>query len=93
MGVNKNKELKSQLLFSWIDDSELRYQLSLKVLASKNKRIESQKEISKTLGISLTKIKEIENGTCKDFNSINNYINYFSEHLIKIDNDRDKYRY
>ena len=29
------------------------------------------------------KIKEIEKGTCKDFNAINNYLNYFSEPIFE----------
>lgn len=75
------KKLESQLLFKWIDDVELKYQLSSKVVSAKEKRTETQKEVSKWLGIPLTKIKEIENGSCKDFNAINNYINYFGESL------------
>jgi len=49
----------------------------------KSTRKETQKDISKWTGISLTKVKEIENGTCKDFNSINNYINYLNNPLLK----------
>jgi len=78
----KNKELESQLLFTFINDLELRNQLIDKVVLSKLKRKESQKEVSNILNISLTKIKEIENGSCKDFNAINDYINYFGESLI-----------
>lgn len=81
--------MESQPFFNWIDDLELKSQLTEKVIASKNKRIETQKEVSITLQISLTKIKEIEKGTCKDFNAINNYINYFSESLI----NKNTYRY
>lgn len=71
-----------QLFFDWIDDLELKSQLHQKVNNIKIKRNESQKDVSKMLNISLTKIKEIENGKCKDFNAINNYINYFNEPLI-----------
>ena len=75
--------MKNQLFFNWIDDLELKNQLTQKVKASKSKRTtETQKEISETLEISLTKIKEIEKGICKDFNAINNYINYFSESIL-----------
>jgi predicted XRE-type DNA-binding protein len=76
--------LENELYFNWIDDLELRSQLTSKVKLSKAKRKQSQKEISELLEISLTKIKEIEKGTCKDFNSINNYINYFSEPILTI---------
>ena len=75
--------MKNQLFFNWIDDLELKNQLTHTVKASKSKRTtETQKEISETLEISLTKIKEIEKGICKDFNAINNYINYFSESIL-----------
>jgi predicted XRE-type DNA-binding protein len=80
--TKKITQLENQLYFNWIDDRELKTQLSIKVTNAKNKRTESQKEVSKTLEISLTKIKEIEKGTCKDFNAINNYLNYFSESLF-----------
>ena len=62
--------------FDWLDDNELKYQLIENIIRSKKLRKETQKEVSRVLNISLTKIKEIENGKCKDFNSINNYINY-----------------
>ena len=62
--------------FNWLDDTELKNQLIENVLRSKERRTETQKEVSKWVNISLTKVKEIENGTCKDFNAINNYINY-----------------
>ena len=78
--MNK-KESESKLLFSFVDSDRLRNQLIINVNRSKEKRKESQKLVSETLGISLTKIKEIEKGTCKDFNAINNYLNYFSESI------------
>ena len=62
--------------FSWLDDIELKNQLIENVLRAKERRTETQKEVSKWVNVSLTKIKEIENGSCKDFNAINNYINY-----------------
>ena len=73
------KKLENQLFFKWIDDLELKNQLTIKVNLSKEKREETQKYVAEMLNISLTKIKEIENGTCKDFNAINNYLNYFEE--------------
>jgi len=76
------KELEGQLLFSWIDDVGFRTRLSYCVNMCKSTRKETQKDISKWTGISLTKVKEIENGACKDFNSINNYINYLNSPLL-----------
>ena len=75
-------ELEYQLYFPFIDDIELRNQLTIRVKAAKSKRMQSQKWLSDVLEISLTKIKEIENGTCKDFNAINNYINFLGENMI-----------
>jgi predicted XRE-type DNA-binding protein len=74
--------LESKLYFSFIDDLELRNQLTIRVKAAKSKREQTQKWLSDILEISLTKIKEIENGTCKDFNAINNYINFLGENMI-----------
>jgi hypothetical protein len=64
--------------FTWLSDNELRNQLIENVLRAKElrKSTHTQKEVSQIISPSLTKIKEIENGTCKDFNAINNYINY-----------------
>lgn len=78
----KTKESESQLFFNWIDDLELKIRLTKKVKEGVSNRLGTQKEMSSYLGISLTKFKEIENGKCKDFNAINNYINYFSEPLF-----------
>ncbi|MFI1771013.1 hypothetical protein [Thalassobellus citreus] len=80
--INNTREFKTQLFFKWIDDLELKTQLTLKVKTSKEARTETQKELSEMLDISLTKIKEIENGKCKDFNAINNYLNYNNQSLI-----------
>lgn len=78
----KTYKFKNQLFFTWIDDLEFKTQLTNCVKKAKERREETQLEVSNILNISLTKIKEIENGTCKDFNAINNYINYFGESLI-----------
>ena len=78
--MNNNTEcLEYQLYFKWIDDIELKTQLTEKVITCKEKRFETQKEISIMINISLTKVKEIEKGTCKDFNAINKYLNYLNE--------------
>ena len=77
-----NKRLECQLFFKWIDDYELKTELTKRVIESKTSRNETQKEVSNWTGISLTKVKEIEKGTCKDFNSINNYLNYFGNPIL-----------
>ena len=74
----KLQEPKTELYYNWIDELELKIRLTEKVKLIKSRRKESQKEISKWTDIPLTKIKQIENGTCVDFNAINNYINYLS---------------
>ncbi|WP_271407435.1 hypothetical protein [Tenacibaculum soleae] len=79
----KKEESTSQLYFSFLDCERLRSQLTINVKKSVAKRKESQKVVSETLQIALTKIKEIEKGTCKDFNAINNYLNYFSEPIFE----------
>lgn len=75
--------MKNELFFTWLEEDKLRNQLILKVkLARLNRTLETQKEVAEILEISLTKVKEIENGKCKDFNAINNYINYFGESIL-----------
>lgn len=71
--------MESELFFKWLSDIRLRNELDLCVRLSKKRRKESltQHDVANILNISLTKIKQIENGTCVDFNSINNYINFF----------------
>ena len=71
--------LELKLFYNWIDELELRSRLTCLVKEIKSSRKETQSEISKWTGISLTKVKEIENGSCRDFNAINNYINYFGK--------------
>lgn len=80
---NNSKKSESQLFFSFIDDIELRSRLTFLVKEARFKRNETQNEISKWIKVSLTKIKEIEKGTCKDFNAINNYLNYFGECMYR----------
>ena len=77
-----NQGLESKPFSQLITDERLRLRISYLVGLAKEKRKETQKEVSKWTGISLTKIKEIEKGTCKDFNSVNDYINYFGISLI-----------
>lgn len=71
--------MESELFFKWLSDIRLRNELDLCVRLSKKRRKESltQHDVANILNISLTKIKQIENVTCVDFNSINNYINFF----------------
>ena len=75
-------KLESELFFNWIECHRLRTRLTESVKKSKEKRSMSQRDVSEILEISLTKIKEIENGSCKDFNAINNYINYFGYSIV-----------
>lgn len=79
-----NNEFESELFFNWIDDLEFKTQLTICVKNARDKRksSETQNEVSKWIGVPLTKIKQIENGTCVDFNAINNYINYFKEGFL-----------
>jgi predicted XRE-type DNA-binding protein len=79
--MNYNQS-ETELYFKFIDCRRSRTRLTESVKKSKEKRKRSQKEISHDLQIALTKIKEIENGSCKDFNAINNYINFFGYGLI-----------
>jgi len=74
----KNKSLKTEQFFKWIDDECFRNELSDIIKSIKSSRKENQYEISKTTGIPLTKVKQIEKGTCVDFNAIINYVNYLS---------------
>lgn len=71
------KELESQPFFEWVDDKELRSQLSQRLIIAIKRRKEcfTQKDVSKYIDCSLTKVKEIESGKTEDFNSINNYFN------------------
>lgn len=77
-----NKKLTFQPLQSICDDEGLRIHLWNKVLQIKAGRKETQKQIAETLCTSLTKIKEIESGTIKDFNALNNYLNYMGNPLF-----------
>jgi hypothetical protein len=78
----KDKKIKNELFFNWIDDECFRNELSEIINEIKNNRKENQSEISKFTEIPLTKIKQIENGTCVDFNAIINYVNYLSSKRI-----------
>lgn len=73
---------ENKLFFNWIDHVKFKSELTRRVKKSKTIRVETQAELATTLEIPLTKIKQIENGSCKDFNAINNYLNYFSNSLI-----------
>jgi len=78
MMIKDTEQFKNELFYKWIDDIELRFKLSQCVREANVRRKESytQKEITEIVKIPLTKVKQIENGTCKDFNAINNYINF-----------------
>ena len=72
-----NKKLENELFYKWIDNQKFKSELTNKVKICKAKRFETQSQLAELLHISLTKIKQIENGRCKDFNAILAYINYF----------------
>ena len=76
--------MESELFFKWLSDIRLRNELDLCVRLSKKRRKESltQHDVADILNISLTKIKQIENGTCVEFNSINNYKNFFKFSIL-----------
>lgn len=73
--------MKNEPFFSFIEDKELKNELSntVKDLINERKIIFTQQEVSKHLKCSLTKIKQIENGTCVDFNAIYKYISFLSD--------------
>ncbi len=73
-----SERLENELFFDWIDNIEFKNELTKKVKYVKSIRTETQKEFYEVIGCSLTKLKQIENGTCKDFNAINNYLNFYS---------------
>lgn len=70
-------ELSSQLFYPFFNCIRLRGRLTQLVKKAKVKRGMSQKVISEIIGVSLTKIKEVENGTAKDINGILAYLDFF----------------
>lgn len=76
--INLNECFNNETFFPWIDDKCFRFETATKVRRSKELRGDiSITELSHILKISRKKLYEIESGVCKDFNSINNYINFF----------------
>lgn len=73
-----SKSSESELFFSFLHEERLRIELTKIVKDCKSRRIETQKQVSDFIGTPLTKIKQVEKGTCKDINAINNYIAYMS---------------
>ena len=69
-------ELSSQLYYPFFKCMRLRGELTPLVTKAKDKRVMSQKNISEIIGVSLTKIKEVENGTAKDINGILAYLDF-----------------
>lgn len=81
--LNKAKCFNNETFFTWIDDDCFRNETALRVIASTELRGGmSVVMLSNILGISRKKIYEIECGTSKDFNSINNYINFFNKNFV-----------
>ena len=76
--------LENELFFKSIDCIQFRNELTTRVINAKAKRKISQQRLSDILEISLTKVKQIENGSCVDINAIINYINFLGENLIFI---------
>lgn len=76
-------ELSSKLYYPFFKCRELRGQLTPLVKKAKAKRVMSQKNISEIIGVSLTKIKEVENGTCKDINGILAYLEFLDYPLFE----------
>ena len=84
----ENKELESELLYNSFKTKKLRSELSreAKTAIEIRKANTTQKDVAETIGIALTKIKQVENGTCKDIDAILNYIGYLNHKSIIIIN-------
>ena len=73
----------NELYYDFIDSIELRTELTAEVINCKTARKQTQQQIADVTGIALTKIKQIENGSCKDFNAIYNYIGYMGGGILR----------
>lgn len=81
--TEQNKQSESELFYSHIKHERLKSQLSTnaKIALRIRKEQTTQKEVSNILDIPITKIKQIENGTCKDIEAILQYISLMSYKL------------
>ena len=86
--TQENKEFESELFYDGFKTKKLRSELSreAKTAISIRKENTTQKDVADTLGIALTKVKQIENGTCKDIDAILSYISYLNHKSIIIIN-------
>lgn len=76
------QELDSQLFYPMLKNIKLRTRLQKLVIEAReerNKTTETQKDVAKWVEISLTKVKEIENGTCKDICAVFHYLGWFGK--------------
>jgi len=80
----ENKEFESELFYKSFKTKKLRSELSreAKTAIEIRKAKTTQKDVSETTGIALTKVKQVENGSCKDIDAILNYISYLNHKSI-----------
>lgn len=78
--IQENKEFESELFYKSFKTERLRSELEkeAKKAISIRKESTTQKDVAETIGYSLTKVKQIENGACKDIDAILNYISYLN---------------
>ncbi len=80
----ENEWSESELFFTKFKTFQLRSELTKQVKEAIKIRKEktTQQDVAETIGIPLTKIKQVENGTCKDIDAILNYIKFLDFKLI-----------
>jgi len=80
----ENEWSESELFYPKFKTFQLRSELTKKVKQAIKIRKENttQQDVAETIGIPLTKIKQVENGTCKDIDAILNYIKFLDFKLI-----------
>lgn len=81
--IEEKEQSESELFYRHIKHERLKSQLSTnaKIALEIRKRETTQQDAANTLGIPLTKIKQIENGTCKDIESILQYVSLMNYNL------------
>ena len=79
----ENKQFESELFYPTFTTHRLRSELTknVKIARKIRKQNTTQSDLSKITGIPLTKVKQIENGTCKDIDAILCYISYLDFNL------------
>ena len=71
------KKAKSDTFLSKVNNQKVKFELKNKLLNSLDKRIFNrltQKDIAKTMGVSVSTIKRLENGDVYDISIIENYV-------------------